>query len=70
MTSSFAEYTAAPFWPERALDDADAPERNIGDAGPDYKRHDEPSNNVHQRYRYAQQPVWIKVSRWALRPTM
>ena len=43
---------------ERAFDDADAPERNISDAGPHYKRNDEPSNNVHQRYRHAQQPVW------------
>ena len=43
---------------ERAFDDADAPERNISDAGPHYKRNDEPSNNVHQRYRYAQ-PVQI-----------
>ena len=31
---------------ERAFDDADAPERNVSDAGPHYKRHHEPGDDV------------------------
>ena len=31
---------------ERAFDDADAPKRNVSDAGPHYKRHHEPGDDV------------------------
>ena len=31
---------------ERAFDDADAPKRNVSDAGPHYKRNDEPGDDV------------------------